>query len=116
MNKQTKDVRQELFDKQVEYGFLKIVDCSVQENTEYANMKNSGESLPHNVRQYKDTQNDQYVDKYYYLKDSKLSDVEKQEYLKYIELDRLNTIKNCLIFFTVLTIISLILGFIALAN
>ena len=87
MINQTKDVKQELFDKQIEYGFLKIVDCSDQDNAQYERMKNNGEGLPENVRQYKDTQTNEYVNKFYYLKDSRLSDAEKQEYLKYIELD-----------------------------
>ena len=104
---QSRDVKQELFDKQVEYGFFEIVDCSEQENAEYAHMKNNGNALPENVRQYKDAQTDMYVDKFYYLKDSKLSDAERQEYLKYIGLDRLNTIKNCLLFFVILTLVSL---------
>ena len=115
MNNPTDDIRQELFEKQIEYGFLKVINCSHQENLQYAKNKKNGESLPENVRQYKDTQTDQYVDEFYYLNDTKLSDAEKQEYLKYIELDRLDTIKKCLIFFTVLTVIFLIIGLIAIA-
>ena len=104
---QTRDVKQELFDKQIEYGFLTIMDCSEEDNLKYSEMKNNGQALPENVHPYKDTSNNQYVDKFYYLKDSKLSDAERQEYLKYIELDRLNTIKNCLIFFVILTLVLL---------
>ncbi len=115
MSNRAKDVRQELFDKQVEYGFLTIVDCTDQENAEYANRKKNGEALPENVRQYKETRTDRYVDKFYYLKDARLSDAEKHEYLRYMELDRLNTIENILLFFVILSVISIILSLISLA-
>ena len=116
MERQTKDVKQELFEKQIQYGFYQIESCSEEDNAKYASMTQNGEPLPKNVRQYKNTVTDQYVDQFYYLNDTKLSDAEKQEYLKYIELDRLDTIKKCLIFFTVLTVISLILGFIVFVS
>ena len=116
MINQTKDVKQELFDKRIEYGRFNIVDCTDQENAMYADMKNNREALPENVRQYKNTNTDQYVDKFYYLKESKLTDSEWQEYLRYVELNRMNTIENCIIFFTVLTIIIFILGFIIFVN
>ena len=115
MERQTKDVKQELFEKQIQYGLYQIESCSEEDNAKYASMAQKGEPLPKNVRRYKNTVTDQYVDQFYYLKDSKLTDSERQEYLRYLELDRLNTIKNCLLFFTVLTVISLIIGFIAIA-
>ena len=36
---QTRDVKQELFDKQIEYGFLTIMDCSEEDNLKYSEMK-----------------------------------------------------------------------------
>jgi hypothetical protein len=116
MVRQTKDVEQELYEKQIQYGLYQIESCSEEDNAKYAEMAQNGEPLPKNVHQYKDTVTDQYVDQFYYLKDSKLTDSEWQEYLRYLELDRLDTIKNCLLFFTVLTVISLILGFIVFVS
>jgi len=113
MNISTDDVRQNLFDKQIEYGFFRLVDCSDDENAKYSLMKRNGESLPERVRQYKDPKTDKYVDRFYYLIDSKLSDSERLEYLRYLELERIETIKNCVVFFTVLAVVSMILGLIA---
>lgn len=66
----------------------------------------------------KGIQMDQTVDpslaSFYVLYDSGLSDDEKKEYIQLKQLSYVKTIKNCAVFFTALTIITLVLGLIIL--
>ena len=54
---------------------------------------------------------------FYTVFETDLSQQEILEYLTYKKLDLIRTIKNCIVFFTVLTVLSIILSFfIALAS
>ena len=56
------------------------------------------------------------VDRFYRLVDENLSDEEWKEYIALKQYMDIHTIKKCVVFFTVLAIISLILGIIAGIN
>lgn len=88
--------------------FLQKIDCSKEENREYSNILKNGGSLPEGVCQYKDSITGEPLHEFYTVYDSGLSDSEKQEYIQYQSLLHLKTIKNCVVFFTVLTVISLV--------
>lgn len=114
MSEPLTDVQKELRKKRFEFGLFQDVECSDEDTQTYKTMLKNGEPLPEGVAQYKDSQTGEYMESFYTVRDSGLTDAEKQEYLKYVELSYMKTIKNCVVFLTSLVIISLILTFIAL--
>ncbi|MBO4868354.1 MAG: hypothetical protein J5585_01445 [Clostridia bacterium] len=108
MAKERLDIKNELQQFRFDMNFLQKIDCTKEENNTYQRMLKNGESLPNGVYQYKDPTTEEYIQSFYTVWDPELTDAEKQEYIKYKELLHIKTIKNCVVFFTVLTIISLV--------
>ena len=107
MAKEKLDLRDELRQIRFDMNFLQRIDCTKEENKAYSKMIKNGESLPDGVYQYRDSYGNN-IESFYTIFDSGLTDAEKQEYIQYQKLLHIITIKNCVVFFTVLTIISLI--------
>jgi len=114
MAKEKLDLRNELQQLRFDLGFLQKIDCTKEENNTYKKMLKNKESLPNGVCQYRDSSGT--YDSFFTVWDSGLTDAEKQAYIQYQELlliKNTNTliykIKNCVVFFTVLTVISLII-------
>ena len=108
MAKERFDIKAELQQLRFDMEFLQKIDCSKEENRTYLKMIKNGETLPDGIYQYKDATTGEYVESFYTIYDTQLTDAEKQEYIQYKELLHIKTIKNCVVFFTVLTVISLI--------
>lgn len=119
----SKDAKDMLRESRFEYGILKDVPCSEKDNQKYQKMLEKGEKLPDGVCQYKNAATGEFIGEFYTVIDQHFSDSEKQEYLKYVELSykkeelrHIETIKNCVVFFTVLTVISLLISFLVMIN
>ena len=108
MAKEKMDIKKELQQLRFDMNFLQKIDCTKEENKTYQKLLKNGESLPNGVYQYKDPTTGEYIPSFYTIWDPELTDAEKQEYIQYQELLHIKTIKNCAVFFTVLTIISLV--------
>ena len=106
MAKDFVDLRRELNQMQFYLNFLQRADCSNSENQKYLNDKKSGNQLPNNVIQSRENPN-----KFYTVKDSDLTEDEKRLYMELKKLEHIKTIKNCVLFFTVLTVIGLVATF-----
>lgn len=108
MAKEKQDLRKDLEQCRFDMGFLQKIDCSYEENKKYAKMLKAGEQLPDGVYQIKDYNTGEPINSFYTIYDPKLTAEEKNEYIQYRNYLNIKTIKNCMVFFTVLTVISLI--------
>ena len=105
MRSNKKDLRGELDAYRFEFDVLQKVMCDARESEDYATLLKEGKPLPDGVYSEEGVGG---ATVFYTVYDPELSDEEKNEYLTYRRLAYLRTIKNCAIFFTVLTIIGLI--------
>ena len=103
MAKKTTDYKSELLKLRIEAGIVQKHDCSVEENKEYSERISKGEPLPENVYRYEEA-----TEYFYRIYEPELTDEERREYIQLLKLRKLNTIRNCTIFFTVLVILSII--------
>ncbi|MBQ8605327.1 MAG: hypothetical protein IJ408_01200 [Clostridia bacterium] len=101
-----KDIREQLIDDKIKFGFLKKVPCDKNKNEEYKAILKSGGSLPSGVYPYTDEEGE-LTDDFYKLYETELTDKEREEYLVFRKLALLNTIKNGVLFFVILTVISM---------
>ena len=85
---------------------MQRADCSNSENQKYLNDKKSGNPLPSNVIQSRENPN-----KFYTVKDSGLTEDERRLYIELKKLEYIKTIKNCVLYFTVIAVIGLIATF-----
>lgn len=116
MAKQEIDTRAQLIAHKFEFGLLQKIPCSKQENKAYAKLlKNSG-SLPEGVYPFEYENGYTSGTEFYTVSESDLSEAEIQEYLKYKQLSLIRTIKNCALFFTILTIIGMMACFYIMMN
>lgn len=110
MAKNKVDLKKELRDFYLESLLLQKIDCSNEENKKYSQMKKNNEPLPSGVYEY-EMENIFYTE---YKPD--LTQEEKLEYIAFKQLKMINTIKNCTVFFTVLTVVSLLITFFVLMS
>lgn len=73
-------------------------------------IEENGEALPDGIREYQDV-NGVVTGEFFRIYDAGLTENERLEYTFYGMLQQLRTIKKCCVFFTTLTVISLIIGF-----
>ena len=104
------DIAKELNRYRREYDLIQKIPYSYKENKEFQKMKNDGEPLPDGVVEY--TVTGEPIGEFYHLYQANLTEAELTEYLTYKKLKMLRTIKNCIVFFTVMTVISLTLAII----
>ena len=104
MAKDKINIKKRIRDYKYQFDLLQKIPCSKEENKRYAQLKEENQ-LPENVKEYEDLAN-----QFYTIYTPELTEQEISEYLTYKKLSLLNTIKNCMVFFTVLTIISLVLA------
>jgi len=105
MAKEKKDLRKELRSYKFDFDLLQKIPCTRQENKEYKQLREKGE-LPKGVYEYQ-YEGGTDSGEFYTIYEPELTPEEIAEYLTYKKLSLLKTIKNCVVFFTVLTIISL---------
>ena len=107
MAKEKVDLRWELLEYKEQFDLIQKIPCTKEENKAYTQLLKTGKPLPENVRQY-DYSTGMDYEEFYTLYIPDLTDSEIAEYLTYKKLSLLNTIKNCVLFFTILTIIGLV--------
>ena len=102
----------ELTELKCQLGVFKEVDCTDSETEEYRKLLAQGLSLPAGVLRRNSGESDEYA-MFYTIRETKLTKDERSEYIQYKQLSTLITIKKCVVFFTVLAVISLVLSAIA---
>ena len=101
----------ELEQLKYELGVLQGVDCSYEENKKYRELLQENKPLPNGILRRDPDGSVEYAS-FYKVERTALSKDELSEYLQYKQLKSIITIKNCVVFFTVLTVISLTLSLI----
>lgn len=107
MPKNKIDMKTELRKFYYDFHFLQMIDCSNNDNKKYKQMQKNSEPLPDGVYEYKSV----YEEKtgvFYTVYDPGLSQNEKIEYLLFTHLNMLRTVKNCILFLTLTSIITTI--------
>ena len=102
------NLREELREYKLAFGLLQKNLCTREENERYKQLLENGETLPDGV--YEPSYYGE-VD-FYTVSEADLTEAEIREYLTYKQLDLLKTVRNCAVFFTVLTIIGMVAYFI----
>ena len=112
MAKDALDIREELRRTKFELNLLQCVDCSAEDNRWCLHLVKSGQELPQGVYRKKDIDGRE-LDLFYTVYDPQLTEQEMQEYIALMQYKEIRTIRKCVVFFTVLAVISLIVGIIA---
>lgn len=103
------NLTEELYAIKCRLGMIREIDCSDSENEEYRKLVSQGLPLPKGVMRRNPEGSGEYA-MYYIVEESPLSREELAEYIQYKQLENIVAIRKCVVFFTVLTIISLIIG------
>lgn len=106
------NLRDELRTHRFEFDLLQKIPCSNQENKEYEKRLKEGGTLPEGVYAY-EYESGTSTNEFYTIYETDLTESEIREYLTYKQLSFIRTIKNCVLFFTVLAIITIVYLFIA---
>ncbi len=116
MEKEKIDLRNELRAYKFEFDLLQKIPCSKKENKEYQKLLKEGGVLPEGVFAYVYDSGETSTTEFYTIYETDLTESEITEYLTYKKLSLIRTIKNCIMFFTVLTIIGMVAYFFILMN
>ena len=110
------NLRDELRTRRFEFDLLQRIPCTKQENKKYQRLLVNGGTLPDGVYAYVYDNGVTSTTEFYTLYETDLTESEIREYFTYKQLDLIRTIKNCVVFFTVLTIIGLFACFLFVMN
>lgn len=102
------NLRAEFHAYKQEFDLLQKIPCTEEENIEYQKLLEKGGTLPENVYAYFYEKDVPSTTEFYTIRESDLTESEIREYLAYRQLSLIRTIKNCAVFFTVLTIIGIL--------
>ncbi|MEE1116412.1 MAG: hypothetical protein UH851_06125 [Clostridia bacterium] len=116
MAKEKINLRNKLRSYKFEFDLLQQIPCSKQENKEYQKLLKEGGVLPEGVFAYVYDSGETSTTEFYTIYETDLTESEIREYLTYKKLSLIRTIKNCIMFFTVLTIIGMVAYFFTLMN
>ena len=116
MAKEKINLRNKLRSYKFEFDLLQQIHCSKQENKEYQKLLKEGGVLPEGVFAYVYDSGETSTTEFYTIYETDLTESEIREYLTYKKLSLIRTIKNCIMFFTVLTIIGMVAYFFTLMN
>ena len=103
-DKEKVNPKAELQNLRQEYRLSQRVPCSKEDNKKYAQMVKDGQPLPAGVYDYKYENTES---EYYTIYTPDISADELAELLTYKKLGYLRTIKNCAVYFVVLSVIAL---------
>ena len=104
----SKKVKEKLNSYKLTYGLLHKKECTAEETKRYKRIVNEKGILPSNVFPYYDYEHEGEVTGFYRIVPADLTEEEISEYLKFKKLDMIQTIKNCVLFFTIMTVISIV--------
>ena len=99
---------EELLQLKYDEGLCKEVDCTEEENRRYLEMLHKKEKLPIDIVRRTETDG-AALNKFFRVVPLEITHEEIQEYCALKQLKTLNTIKNCALFFTGLTVVSIVL-------
>ncbi len=116
MAKEKINLRDELRAHKFEFDLLQKISCTKQENKEYQKLLKDGDTLLEGVYAYVYNNGETSTTEFYTVYETDLTESEIREYLTYKQLSLIRTIKNCVMFFTVLTIIGMISYFLIMMN
>ena len=116
MQKEKINLRDELRSYKFEFDLLQKIPCSKQENREYQKILKEGGVLPEGVFAYVYDSGETSKTEFYTIYETDLTESEITEYLTYKKLSLIRTIKNCVMFFTVSTIIAMVAYFIIMMS
>ena len=108
MPKQVINAKADLYNAKLDTGLIVKVPSSSKEHGEYLTMTKEGKGLPEGVLKGVDEYG---IESFY--REAKLSERETREYIELLQYEELRTIRKCVVFFTVLVVISLIGGVMA---
>lgn len=104
-----KDIRKDLISLKDDFDLINDIPCYLDENEIYREMLKRGENLPEGVYRY-NSDNKESAE-FYTVHEVDLTKEELEEYIALSKLRMLRTIKNCVVFFTTITIIGMIVAF-----
>jgi len=114
MAKEKINLRDELRTHKFEFDLLQKIPCTKQENKKYQKIIEDGGTLPDGVYAY--DYGETQTKEFYTIYEADLTESEVREYLAYKQLSLIRTIKNCVLFFTILTIIVIAAYFLIMMN
>ena len=101
------DPKKQLHSYKAQFDLIQKIPCTKEENKVYTKLVKEGKSLPDGIYRYLYEAEEDIYD-FYSVYEPELTEQETMQYLAYKKLELLRTIKNCVVFFTVLTVISLV--------
>ena len=101
------NIREQLTQFRYDHGLIQQIECSKEDRKAYKELLKNGGKLPDGV-----FESDDDPGYFYTIYKADLSHNELEEYLSYKKIRLLKSIKDCAVFFVVLTVIALILAFI----
>lgn len=105
------DLKKELNSLQYEIQLMQKIDCSKEDNKKYRELSKQGLPIPEGVYAYKSDTGEEMYQYYTIHIPTELTKEERVEYIMLKQYQNIKIIKNCVLFFTILTAISLIVGF-----
>lgn len=107
-------LRNSLNNLRQEFQITQKQPCSTEDEKKYSQLMAEGRTLPENIIVSKDYGMGNEVTYHFYTtKNLELSNEELSEYIMLKQLKNIQTIKNCVVFFTVLSVVSLLISFIS---
>ena len=108
-------IKKELEELKCALDIQEQIPCTFKENRAYAAMLTENRPLPEGVYRSDPAGSPEYAT-FYTVKETALSKEELDEYVRYKQLKAILTIRNCVVFFTVLTAISIACSIIAVLS
>lgn len=98
------DLKQELKNSLFDLGIMEKQPCTSKENEEFKKMQKDNLSLPEGVHQYADIAD---TNGYYRIKRTDLTEDEIAQLLHFRQVKYLRSISHCMIYFVVLSVMSI---------
>lgn len=98
------NLKSELIEEQVKHGIVKKIACTDQEEIEFSKLLDNGNPLPEGVYENKGTE----LFGFYRVNSHNLSNSEIQELMLYRQTSSIKTIKNILLGFSTVAILSVL--------
>lgn len=103
MAKEKINLKKELQSYRFDFHLWQKIPCSKEDNKKYEQLLKKGGTLPDGVFAY------DYNNEFYTIHAANLTEEEKQEYIALKQLSFIQTILNCVLFFTILAVISIVI-------
>ena len=114
MNKEKINLKNELLNLKFDNNIIQKISCTKLECKKYQKLLKEGKPLPEGVYALEFENGEISTSEFYTIYDANLSSEEIKEYIAFKQLSYIKTIKNCVVFFTILGVFGLIGGIIAL--